>query len=95
MTPGEQKAKAVDEAKARRLKVLEDKIMKSNRFENPAVAYGQLFIFDDFSISITSSGSAGIMYNGFEVEEFSKEEVRVILNKKIKRLSAKFFGEIK
>lgn len=95
MTPGEQKAKAADEAKAQRLQVLEDKIMKSDRFENPEIAYGQLYMFDDFSISITGSGVASVNYKGFELEEFTKEEVRVIINKKIKRLSAKFFGEIK
>jgi hypothetical protein len=95
MTPGEQKARAEELKKNKRLQVLEDKIMKSKVFDNPPAAYGQIYIFDDFSISITGSGVASVMYKGFEVEDFTKEEVRVILNKKIKELSKKFFGEIK
>lgn len=89
-----------DTNKANRLKVLEDKIMKSKimkskTFENPLTTYGTMYKFDDFHIAITGGGDAGVMHKGFEVEQFTKEEVRVIINKKIKELSSKFFGERK
>lgn len=78
-----------------RLTKLEDKIMRSKKFENPSIPYGQLYVFDDFSISITQSGVASVVYRGFDIEDFTKEEIKPLIQRKINRLSAKFFGEIK